>query len=210
MTTAETGPGSTRPFPEPGGHVTEPAAPARPRAAVRAFRPRRAIPSAISALALLAAGILTALETISALAGRPARLVPYDRVAEWAATTTWQDRQALTSAGITAVLGLLLLMFALVAGRPRLVALRTGDPDLVAGVRPRTMARILGAAASGADGVRRARTKIRGRQVVVKATTDLRDTAGVEERVLTAVEDEIGRLAPIGRYTVRAHVRGPS
>ncbi|GAA4577324.1 DUF6286 domain-containing protein [Planotetraspora kaengkrachanensis] len=210
MTTAETGPGPTRPSAAPGGHVTEPTAPARPRAAVRAFRPRRVIPAAISALALLAAGILTAVETISALAGRPARLLPYDQVSEWAATTAWQDRQALTSAGITAVLGLLLLLFALVAGRPRLVALRTGDPDLVAGVRPRTLARLLGAAASGADGVRRARTKIRGRQVVVKAATDLRDTAGVEQRVLTAVEDELGRLAPIGRYGVRARVRGPS
>jgi hypothetical protein len=177
---------------------------------VRAFRPRRAIPAAISALALLAAGLLTAVEVISALAGRPAGLVPYDQVTEWARTTTWQDRQALTSAGIAAVLGLLLLMFALVAGRPRLVPLRTGDPDLVAGVRPRTLARLLGAAAGEADGVRHARTKIRGRQVVVKARTDLRDTAGVEERVLAAAEDEIGRLAPIGRYTVRAHVRGPS
>jgi hypothetical protein len=215
MTTAETGPGSTGPSTGGGGRVTEPAStrPAsgsRPRAAVRAFRPRRAIPAAISALALLAAGVLTALETISALAGRPARLVPYEQVAAWAQTTTWQDRQALTSAGIAAVLGLLLLLFALVAGRPRLLALRTGDPDLVAGVRPRTLTKLVAAVASEADGVRGARAKVRGRQVTVNARTDLRDTLEVQERVRAAVEDEIGRLAPIGRYTVRAHVRGPS
>jgi hypothetical protein len=46
--------------------------------------------------------------------------------------------------------------------------------------------------------------------VIVNARTDLRETSGVEERVQAAVEDEIGRLAPIGRYTVRVRVRGPS
>ncbi|WP_203981102.1 DUF6286 domain-containing protein, partial [Planotetraspora silvatica] len=153
----------------------------------------------------MAAGIVTAVETISALAGHPATLVPYQQVAAWAQTTTWQDKQALTSAGITAVLGLLLLLFALVAGRPRLLALRTTDPDLVAGMRPRTLSKILAATASQTDGVRNARTKIRGRQVRVNATTNLRDTLGIEQRVHAAVEHEIGKLAPIGRYTVRTH-----
>ncbi|GAA1303394.1 DUF6286 domain-containing protein [Planotetraspora silvatica] len=218
MRPAETGPGSTGPAggsTGTGGGEHAPTQPAptrsaRPRAAVRAFRPRRAIPAAISALALLAAGIVTAVETISALAGHPATLVPYQQVAAWAQTTTWQDKQALTSAGITAVLGLLLLLFALVAGRPRLLALRTTDPDLVAGMRPRTLSKILAATASQTDGVRNARTKIRGRQVRVNATTDLRDTLGVQQRVHAAVEHEIGKLAPIGRYTVRTHIRGPS
>ncbi|GII59457.1 hypothetical protein Pth03_78460 [Planotetraspora thailandica] len=182
---------------------------ARPRAAVRAFRPRRTIPAMIASIALLAAGVLTALEVIMALWGRPAQIVPIDDLNRWAAATTWQDRAALGSAGLATLLGLLLLLIAWVAGRPRVVALRTDDPDLVAGVSPRMLANLLGDAAGRVDGVRRARAKVRGRHVTVQATTDLRDAAEMEERVRAAVEREIATLAPVARYTVRARVRTP-
>jgi hypothetical protein len=183
---------------------------ARPGAAVRAFRPRRTIPAAIASIALLAAGLLTALEAITALWGRPAQIVPIDDLTRWAGTTTWQDKEALGSAGLATLLGLLLLLIAAVAGRPRVIALRTGDDDLVAGVSPRMLSRLLTDAAERVDGVRRARVKVRGRRVTAKATTDLREAAGLKERVRAAVEQEIDYMAPVGRYTVRVRVRTPS
>jgi hypothetical protein len=175
---------------------------------VRALRPRRGVPAVVAALVLLACGGLVAAEVVSALAGRPLRLVPYEQVAEWASRTAWQDRATLLTAGATAAVGVLLILIAVVPGRPRLVALRTGDPDLVAGVPRSALARMLAAAASDVDGVREARARVRGRRVLVAATTGLRETTRLTERVRAAVEDELGRFSPVYPMSIRTRVRG--
>jgi hypothetical protein len=186
------------------------ARPASARTAMRALRPARTVPALIASLVLLAAGALTAVEVVSALLGHPARLLPYGRAVQWARTTAWQDPWVVAGATALLVVGLLLILIAADPGRPRVVALRTGDPDLVVGVPRRMLAAALRASAAGVDGVRRARAKIRGRRVEVTAMTDLRDTAELTRRVEAAVEDELGRLAPVRRMTVRTRVRGPS
>lgn len=180
----------------------------RGKDAVRFLRSRRKIPAAIAALVLFAAGLLIAMETISALFGHPGRIVPYDRVADWARVTTWQDNAVMAGAGAVAIVGILLILIGTVPGRPRLVALRSGDPSMIIGTPRRMLARVLGAVAAQVDGVRQARAQIRGQRVTVHAGTDLRDTAALHERVQAAVEDELARLAPVGRYTVKTKVRG--
>lgn len=178
--------------------------------ATRAFRPTRGLPAALAALALLAIGVLTAVHVISALLGRPVRLVPYDQWAQWARTTAWDDGRALAVASALALIGLTLVLIAAVPGRGRLVALRTGDPDLVVGVPRRALARVLGGRAANVDGVRRAGARVYGWHADVSVRTDLRDTATLGARVRAAVEEELDRLAPAHPISVNVRVHGPS
>ncbi|GLW98680.1 DUF6286 domain-containing protein [Microtetraspora sp. NBRC 16547] len=195
--------------PEPPASPARASARTRTRAA-RYFRTRRKVPAAIAAIVLFAVGLLTAVEVISALVGHPALIVPYGPVVEWARTSVWRDGTVMASAGVMGIVGLLLILLGTVAGRPRLVPLRSGDPDMVIGVSRRVLRRLLGAVAGRVDGVRRARAGIRGRRVTIHAGSDLRDTAAVEDHVRAVVEDELAALAPVGRFTVRTKVRGAS
>ncbi|WP_169951253.1 DUF6286 domain-containing protein [Microbispora sp. H11081] len=178
--------------------------------ATRAFRPNRGLPAAVAALALLAIGGLTAVHVVSALLGRPVRVVPYEQWARWASTTAWQDGRALAVAGALMLIGLVLILIAVVPGRGRMVALRTGDPDLVVGLPRRALARALRARANAVDGVRAAGARMRGWHADVSVRTDLRDTAALAERVRAAVGDELSRLAPAHGVSLRVRVRGPS
>ncbi|MEV0973134.1 DUF6286 domain-containing protein [Microtetraspora glauca] len=161
------------------------------------------------AIILLAIGVLTAIETISALFGHPAKIVPYSQVADLARAATWQDNAVMACAGALGIIGLVLLLIGLAPGRPRLVPLRSGDPDMIIGMPRRMLARVLGAVAGQVDGVRRVRAKVRGRRVTVHAGSDLRDMSALRDRVEAAVDDELAKLAPVGRYTVRTKVSGP-
>lgn len=180
------------------------------RSARRAFRPARAVPATVAAVALLVVGLSTAVQVGSALLGRPVRLVPYDQVLRWARTTTWDDGGALAVAGALAVLGALLVLLAAVPGRGHRLALRTADPDLVVALPRHALARRLRHAVGAVDGVRRAGVRVSGRRVTVRAWTDLRDTSAVTGRVHTAVDQELSRLSPVHRMPVRVQVRGPS
>ncbi|MEU7690106.1 alkaline shock response membrane anchor protein AmaP [Microbispora hainanensis] len=175
-----------------------------------AFRPSRGLPAAVAALALLAIGGLTTVHVVSALLGRPVRLVPYEQWARWASTTAWNDGRTLAVASALALIGLVLILIAVVPGRGRMIALRTGDPDLVVGLPRRALARALGARAGKVDGVRAAGTRMRGWHADVSVRTDLRDTKALAERVRAAVEDELARLAPAHHISLNVRVRGPS
>ncbi|WP_432927098.1 DUF6286 domain-containing protein [Microbispora sp. CA-135349] len=176
----------------------------------RAFRPSRGLPAAVAALALLGIGGLTAVHVVSALLGLPVKIVPYDQWARWARTTAWDDTRALAVASALALIGLALILIAAVPGRGRMVALRTGDPNLAVGMPRRTLARALRARANEVDGVRAARARMRGWHADVSVRTDLRDTTALGERVRTAVEDELARLAPAHRVSLHLRVHGPS
>ncbi len=127
------------------------------------------MPAAIAALVLFATGLLIAVETISALFGRPVRIVPYERVAAWASASTWQDNAVMAGAGIIGIVGLLLVLIGMVSGRSRLVPLRSSDPDMIITTPRRMLARVLGTVAAQVDGVRQAWAKVRGRRVTVRS-----------------------------------------
>ncbi|MBX6386052.1 MAG: hypothetical protein IRZ07_24275 [Microbispora sp.] len=179
-------------------------------AARRAFRPSRGLPAAVAALALLGIGGLTAVHVVSALLGLPVKIVPYDEWARWASTTAWNDGRALAVAAALTLIGLVLILIAVVPGRGRMIPLRTGDPDLVVGMPRRALARALRARAGEVDGVRTAGARMRGWHADVSVRTDLRDTTALEGRVRAAVEDELARLAPAHRVSLRVRVHGPS
>ncbi|MCG5214447.1 DUF6286 domain-containing protein [Streptosporangium soli] len=166
------------------------------RAAARAFRPRRSWPAVIAAVALLVVGLVVALEIISALLQNPARLLPYDSVQGWANATRWNDTGVIVTAAVVTALGLLLLLIALIPGRPRYVPLLTGDRDLIIGLRRRSFARALSHAAEGVDGVSGARTRVHGNHVHVTATTPLHETGGLDDAIRQAVSSKLTSLAP--------------
>ncbi|MEV0390891.1 DUF6286 domain-containing protein [Nonomuraea sp. NPDC050643] len=209
MTTLHAGVESPEPH-RTTGEIPKPRASARGMGAGRFFRTRRKVPAAIAALVLFAAGLVTAVETISAMFGRPALIVPYDRVADWARASTWQDTAVMACAVAIGIAGMLLILIGTISGRPRLVPLRSGDSHMIISMPRRMLARVLGTVAAQVDGVRRARANVFGRRVTIRVSTKLRNTAAIHERVRTAVEAELSRLAPVGRYTVKAKVRGAS
>lgn len=173
--------------PEPSGAHRAPAeTPARSRAAdraaVRAFRPHRRIPAIVVALLLTLLGLLVAIETISGLVGRPLRWIPYDGLLAWAASTLWSNPLFLLGSAIVTLLGLALLVTALVPGRPNMVPVRSGDPDLIIGLRPKSVTRALAHAAEEVPGVRSARATMRGHTVAVTPVAHGPDGFGEEVR----------------------------
>ncbi|XVQ10147.1 DUF6286 domain-containing protein [Spirillospora sp. CA-255316] len=180
------------------------------RAARHAFGSRR-IWFAVPAAALLtAAGVLVAIETVAALAGNPARLVPYERAAAWATGARYKDwAPLLISAGLV-LLGLVLLVAGLRPGRGRLVPLHGDDPGLVVGVTRHGLRNIVVDAARGVDGVSDVlRAKVRRHRVLVVVGTGMREARGLDERVGEAVGRRLDEIRPIPARRVAVEVRRP-
>ncbi|MEU8382302.1 DUF6286 domain-containing protein [Streptosporangium sp. NPDC048865] len=208
--------GTAEPFP-PAYATPEPAPPpiygtvakdaSADRAAVRAFRPRRVLPSVITSVLMTLIGLLVALEVVSALLGRPLRLVPYDRILSWATSTPWNDPRVMAGAGLAGLLGLLLVLLSIIPGRPTLIPVRTGDRDLAIGMHRRGFTRSLAHAAEQVQGIEHARVRLRGKTVHVAADSGMRDVRGLAGAVREAVNLRLTALSPVGKYPVHVSLR---
>ncbi len=179
-------------------------------AAKRAFRPRRTVPAVVAAAVLFGAGGLAAAGIIAALVGSSLGFLPSQAVTALVRQTSWSSPIFLAVSAAVAAVGVVMIMIATVPGRPRLVALATHAPHLVAGATRASVRRVLARAATEVDGVADARVKLRRRRVAVRATSRLRDTSGLAGQVHAAVEDRLGAVAPLQpmRVKVRARRRG--
>ncbi|TDE33077.1 DUF6286 domain-containing protein [Actinomadura sp. 6K520] len=174
------------------------------RAAKHVFRSRRVPSAMVAALLLTAAGVLTAIEVISALLDRPAGIFPYG----WVDDAEWDDWYALAIFAALALLGLLFLLAALLPGRSRMVPLHGDDPGLVMGVSRRGLKRAVAAAAEEAPGVSGVtRVRLGRRRVRVVAKTPVHEPAGLDEGVAEAVHDRLDRLEPLPDRSVRVQLR---
>ncbi len=190
----------TPPRPRAGGRALR-------RAAARAFRPRRVIPAVMVAAVLAAAAILAATEVISTLAGHPAHVLPVAWLARAGRDVHWDDPAALATAAVACALGIVLIAGALVPGRSRMIALDSGDPQTVTGITRAGLRRYLAAAATGVDGIARARVRLGRRRVRVQAASPLRDARGLSGLVEQAVTGRLEQLSPLRPLRVRATVR---
>ncbi|MFI0351908.1 DUF6286 domain-containing protein [Actinomadura sp. 9N407] len=180
------------------------------RAARRAFHSRRILPALLAALLVTAAGLLTAIEAISALTGDPARLVPYDRVTSWAWGTSWKEAAGLLAAAVTTLVGLFFLVAGLRRGRGRLIPLHGDDPDVMVAITRRGLRGIAGSAARDVAGVTDVgRVKVRRRKVKLTAGTAMRDPGDLRSRVETAVRERLDEAGPLPRRGVAVRIRKP-
>jgi len=181
-----------------------------PRVRGRLFRPRRMVPATIVAAVIFIVAALAAAGIIAGLLDRRIAILHVDAIASWLSRTSWDDPAALAIGGVLAVLGLVLILIALVPGRPRVVGLSTGRPDVLMGITRRGLRCVAATAAGDVDGVERARAKARGRRVRVKVSTPLRDRAdasAVGERTRAAVAEALDQLDLTRPAKVKVRVR---
>jgi hypothetical protein len=154
----------------------------------------------VIALALATLGVLVVAEIIHAAVNEREPLVlPYERLARFGHDHTWDSGQVITISAVVGALGLLLLLAQLLPRRPGLLTVATDDPMVVAGVERRTLGRAMAAAAGDVDGVSKATARVRGRRAKVIATSHLRDTSGLPERIQDHVQtwtNDLGLVAP--------------
>ena len=177
------------------------------RKARREFRPRRLVPGVLVAAVLAAAGILGVIQAASAALGRPLWKLPHRDFAGPLQDTHWNDTATLAVAAAVAFIGLVLVLTGLIPGRPRAIPLASGDDSVVTGAPRRSLRRSIGRLAEDVNGIDRARVKARMRSVTVRATTRLRDTAGLREKAHTAVQDRLAALDPLWPPQVKARLR---
>ncbi|RJL32387.1 DUF6286 domain-containing protein [Bailinhaonella thermotolerans] len=172
------------------------------RRALRALRPQRVPAGALTALALTLAGGLTAAEVVSALAGRPLRAVPYDRLAG----ITWGDRATMIAGAGTLVTGLALAAAGLLPGRARLIPVETADPHLVIGMTRRGLRNSLAAAVAAVEGVERARVRLRRGRVHIVATTGSLTTDGLVSAIRRAASARLADTGVLYGHEVRVRL----
>jgi hypothetical protein len=184
-------------------------------------RPRRGLPASLCGLLLLAACALVATDAIQILAhGRP--MLSYPSFAARLHRLHWNGTVPAVVAGVMIVLGVILLLAALVPGRPVLVALSSagqgpggpgeGDPALPeAGITRRGLRNLLTAATTTVDGVVSVSLKLRRRSVATVART-LGGTEGITDAVRAALEQCLDQISPARRPDLRVRVtsRGQS
>ncbi len=160
------------------------------------------------AAVIVAAGIVGCIWAASAALGRPLWNIPHSAFAGPVQSTVhWDDTQILIGASAAAFVGFLLILIALIPGRTRAIPLASGDESLVIGVSRRSLHRSLGWLAEDIAGIDRARVKTGRRSVKVRATTRLRDPAGLRESVQAVVEDRLAGYEPLWPMRVKVRVR---
>lgn len=169
---------------------------------VRMPRRRRGTIASIVALVGLVVFAAGAVFAIYAAVTDEPWLVDADSVSDWARDTTLGDTVALVVGIVVGVVGLLLLLAALFPPRRGLVELAENNTGIAAGLTRSSLSRTLASAAVAVDGVSSA--KVDGRRTLtVRATTSLRRTDGLVDRVREVVENRLAQLEPAHAHSVR-------
>jgi hypothetical protein len=172
------------------------------------MRTTNRILSIVLAAALIAGGLVLAIEAAVVVAGEPPALVPRDRWYAWARGLRLDSSQFLTIAGLVAVAGLILLAAQLRPRRPDEVQtdISTGTPIWIS--RASVERRVDSAAAR--VGVDHARSTVQGKPAHWRLR--LRGVAGPNrgEMVMRAVRAELDRLYAPADTQVSLVLRRPS
>ncbi|MDT0548755.1 MULTISPECIES: DUF6286 domain-containing protein [Streptomyces] len=180
----------------------------RRRAAIRAFRPRRTLPAVLIAALLAAVALLATIQVVASLINRDAQVLPVTWLTRAGRDLRWDDPAVLAAAAAILAVGVLLVALALAPGRPRMIALRSEDPQTTVGITRAGLRRCLTAAVGGMDGIDRAHVRLRRRRVHVNADSPLHDVGDLPQRVRQAVTGRLDELSPMRPLHVRTTVRG--
>jgi hypothetical protein len=163
---------------------------------------RRSLPSTLVALVLLAASAVVAVSAIQFLVGeRP--WVTYDSLTGPVHAASWSELPVVLTGGVAALIGLVLLLTALVPGKPAVLPLVAADSGAVR----HSLRRTLQASAAGVDGIVGAKLKLRRKKIIAKVWTNRTNTDGLADAVRAAVEHRLDQIAPVTRPSVRVRVR---
>ncbi|GAA2260727.1 hypothetical protein GCM10010402_15370 [Actinomadura luteofluorescens] len=174
------------------------------RATRHTFRSQRVLPALAAALLMTAAGVLTAIEVISAALGHPARIFPYG----WVRDANWDGVQARAVFAALALIGVWFVLAAVLPGRSRIVPLHGRDPSLMMGVSRRGLKRSVAAAAEGAPGVSGvSRVRLGRRRVRVVAKTPVREPTGLDAEITRVVRERLDRLDPLPARSVAVRMK---
>ncbi|WP_410599695.1 DUF6286 domain-containing protein [Amycolatopsis sp. lyj-90] len=166
-------------------------------------RPRRSMPATLTGVVLLAACSLVAVVAIQMLLGeRP--WIRYDTVAGALHDTRWSDVVPAIAGAVAVLLGLVLVLAAILPGKPTVLPLR-GDLD--SGASRRSYRSTLRAAASTVDGVSDATVKLKSRTVSATVSTGRTTTEGLADAVRGAIAHRLDQIDPALRPTVKVRVR---
>lgn len=169
-------------------------------------RPRRTTPAVLVAVVGLVACALVAVVAIQMILGR-APWVDYRTVAGALHGTDWNDPVPAIIGGVTAFVGLILLLAAVLPGKPTVLPLRGSDTAIDSGASRRSYRNTLRAAASTVDGVSGARLTLRRNTVTAAVNTQRTNTDGLAEAVRAAIEDRLEQITPAVRPKVKIKVR---
>ncbi|WP_214110850.1 DUF6286 domain-containing protein [Acrocarpospora catenulata] len=173
------------------------------RRAARILRPGRAPAGvAVAAVTAVTAWWITA-EVVEAWLAAPR---------EWSLAPgllelTWRNPAMPYVAGAALAVGALLVILAVIPGRPRLVPLETVEGSVVIGITRQGLRRTLAAAALGVTGADLAYVRLQSGQIEVTVVTDARRTGDLLREVGAAVGDRLQTLALYGRHEVVVRLR---
>lgn len=173
------------------------------RRATRALRPGRT-PAGVAVAAVLS------LLAWAAFAGLAGELFGYPLNLPYAArllSVTWGHPIFHAAASVMVVAGGVLVVLALIPGRPRLVPLETTDPDLVIGLTRSGLRRTLAAAAWDVPGVSDVSVRFLRKQLEVTVVTDAQRTGELLREVGAAIGDRLCGLGAQCRHEVVVRLR---
>lgn len=163
--------------------------------------------AALLALALLAGGLLVAVEIVVAGFDRRPWVIPHDRWYRSARLRSWDSAPPRWIFIALVASGLLLLFLQLARRRPAALPLAPGGAP--ADLGRRSLERSLVRTASDVDGVAAAKAKVDEQRAEVVATTNRRQAGDLQPRVANALE---GRMHALGlarppAVRVKVHTR---
>jgi hypothetical protein len=173
-------------------------------------RPRRTVPAAVTALVLLGVCVLTAISVVQLLADqRP--LISYAAIVDLAHTTHWDSLVVTAAAGVVMLIGLVLLLTAILPGRPTVIPLQaTGTGAAIdAGASRRSLRSTLRAAANAVDGVTATTLTLHRKTVIAVVRTHRTTPAELTEAARAAISHRLDQISLATRPAVRVRVIAP-
>jgi hypothetical protein len=158
-------------------------------------------------LALIAVGLLVAIETALVAAGRDPWLLPLDSWHHRLTTTTAASGTFLAVSIAVAAVGLILLVAEVRPWPPQLVAVAAGRPGESWWVARRSVEQRVSTAANRVTGVHDANARVRGGRSAWRVRLSARGDSSDRDRVSTAVRDELGGLGAPSDVRVKVSLR---
>ncbi|MGW3467775.1 DUF6286 domain-containing protein [Saccharopolyspora sp. NPDC000995] len=146
-------------------------------------------------LAVAVAGALLAIEAVWFLLGpgTGGLIVPWQRVHFGLSSLSWHDPPVLATAAVVAVVGLLLVLVAINAGRKD-IRLHDPAPEVTVTTDRRSLARLVGHQVRDQDGVAGASVTAGAKRVQVRATAQFRESGDLRGRLTETAEHAVQDL----------------